>query len=114
MKKTEGGIGLPRYSRENATADAFRLHADGKESDSGVFIRIPERPTEPWMPVNRSLEVEIGDWPDDYSYTGVLYMFTKAMARPIRTLGEWNRMEITMDGAALSAGATIIYCSMIW
>ena len=100
MMKTEGGMGLLWYSREkvgNATLRVvFKL--TGKESDSGVFIRIPERPTEPWMPVNRGYEVEIGDWPDDYSCTGVLYTFTKALARPIRALGEWNTMEITMDG----------------
>lgn len=50
------------------------------------------------MPVNRGYEVEIGDWPDDYSCTGVLYTFTKALARPIKPLGEWNSMEITVDG----------------
>lgn len=60
----------------------------GKDSDSGVFIRIPERPTEPWMPINRGYEVEIGDWPDDYSCTYVLYTFTKALARPLKPLGE--------------------------
>jgi hypothetical protein len=47
---------------------------------------------------NRGFEVEIGDWPDDDSCTGVLYLFTKALARPIRPLGEWNAMEIIMDG----------------
>ena len=100
MLKSEGGMGLLWYSREklgNATLRVvFKL--TGKESDSGVFIRIPERPTEPWMPVNRGYEVEIGDWPDDYSCTGVLYTFTKALARPIKPLGEWNTMEITLDG----------------
>jgi hypothetical protein len=56
----------------------------GKESEAGVFTRIPERPTEPWMPVQwRFMKVEIGDWPDDYSCTGVLYTFTKALAGPI-------------------------------
>jgi hypothetical protein len=69
-----------------------------KESDSGVFIRVPEKPTEPWMPINRGYEVEIGDWPDDYSCTGVLYTFTKALARPLKPVGEWNTMEITIDG----------------
>jgi len=36
--------------------------------------------------------------PDDYSCTGVLYTFTKALARPIKPLGEWNTLEITLDG----------------
>jgi hypothetical protein len=100
LMQTDGGMGLLWYSREkigDATLHVvFKL--TGKESDSGVFIRIPEKPTEPWMPVNRGYEVEIGDWPDDYSCTGVLYTFTKALARPIKPLGEWNTMEITMDG----------------
>ena len=100
MLKTEGGMGLLWYTREKVSDATLRVvfKLTGKESDSGVFIRIPERPTEPWMPVNRGYEVEIGDWADDYSCTGVLYTFTKALARPIRPLREWNTMEITMDG----------------
>jgi len=98
--KTEGGMGLLWYTREKIERSiihvVFRLAS--KESDSGVFVRIPEKPTEPWMPVNRGYEVEIGDWPDDYSCTGVLYMFTKAMSRPLKPVGEWNTMDITIDG----------------
>jgi hypothetical protein len=100
LLKTEGGMGMLWYTREkigNATIRVvFKLTS--KESDSGVFIRIPEKPTEPWMPINRGYEVEIGDWPDDYSCTGVLYTFTKALARPIKPIGEWNTMEITING----------------
>ncbi len=97
------GIDLVRllwYTREKIGHATIRIvfKLTGKESDSGVFIRIPERPTEPWMPVNRGYEVEIGDWPDDYSCTGVLYTFTKALARPIKPIGEWNLLEITIDG----------------
>jgi len=100
LLKSEGGMGLLWYSSEKIGDGTLRVvfKLMGKESDSGVFIRIPEKPTEPWMPVNRGYEVEIGDWPDDYSCTGVLYTFTKALARPIKPLGEWNTMEITMDG----------------
>jgi len=100
VMKTEGGMGMLWYTKEkigHATIHVvFKLMA--KESDSGVFIRIPEKPTEPWMPINRGYEVEISDWPDDYSCTGVLYTFTKALARPIKPIGEWNTMDITMDG----------------
>jgi hypothetical protein len=76
MMKTEGGMGLLWYSREKVGDATVRVmfKLTGKESDSGVFIRIPEKPTEPWMPVNRGYEVEIGEWPDDYSCTGVLYI----------------------------------------
>lgn len=110
MMKTEGGMGMLWYTREkiaHATIHVvFKLTA--KESDSGVFIRIPDRPTEPWMPINRGYEVEIGDWPDDYSCTGVLYTFTKALARPIKPIGEWNTMDITIDGPR-----TIVYLNEV-
>jgi hypothetical protein len=100
MMKTEGGMGMLWYTKEkigHATIRVvFKLMA--KESDSGVFIRIPNKPTEPWMPINRGYEVEIGDWPDDYSCTGVLYTFTKALARPLKPIGQWNTMDIMMDG----------------
>lgn len=100
MMKTEGGMGMLLYAREKIGHATIRVvfKLMEKESDSGVFIRIPEKPTEPWMPINRGYEVEIGDWPDDYSCTGVLYTFTKALARPIKPLGEWNTMDITIDG----------------
>ena len=98
--KTEGGMGMLWYTREKIGHATIRVvfKVTGKESDSGVFIRIPERPTEPWMPINRGYEVEIGDWPDDYACTGVLYTFTKALARPLRPIGEWNTMDIMIDG----------------
>ena len=100
MMKTEGGMGMLWYAREKIAHATIRVvfKLMAKESDSGVFIRIPEKPTEPWMPINRGYEVEIGDWPDDYSCTGVLYTFTKALARPIKSIGEWNTMDIMIDG----------------
>src|ERR1700720_4659093 len=110
MMKTEGGMGMLWYTREKIARATIRVvfKLSAKESDSGVFIRIPERPTEPWMPINRGYEVEIGDWPDDYSCTGVLYTFTRALARPIKPIGEWNTLEITIDGPR-----TIVYLNAI-
>ncbi len=108
--KTEGGMGMLWYTREKVAHATIRVvfKLSAKESDSGVFIRIPDKPTEPWMPVNRGYEVEIGDWPDDYSCTGVLYTFTRALARPIKPIGEWNTMDITIDGPR-----TIVYLNSI-
>ena len=74
----------------------FKLSAEN--ADSGVFIRIPEKPADVWMPINKGYEIEIGDWPDDYSCTGVVYSFSKALSRPVRPFGEWNNMEITLGG----------------
>lgn len=100
MMKSQGGMGLLWYTKEMFGHAVIRVvfRLTGKESDSGVFLRIPEKPTEPWMPVHRGYEVEIGDWPSDDSCTGVLYTFTKALARPIKPQGEWNTLEITLDG----------------
>jgi hypothetical protein len=110
MMKTEGGMGMLWYAREKIAHATIRVvfKLMAKESDSGVFIRIPEKPTEPWMPINRGYEVEIGDWPDDYSCTGVLYTFTKASARPIKRIGEWNTMDITIDGPH-----TVVYLNSV-
>lgn len=110
MMKTEGGMGMLWYTREKIGHATIRVvfKLAGKEADSGVFIRIPEKPTEPWMPINRGYEVEIGDWPDDYSCTGVLYTFTKALARPLKPTGEWNTLEITVDGPH-----TVVYLNAV-
>jgi hypothetical protein len=59
-------MGMLWYTREKIAHASIRVvfTLTAKESDSGVFIRIPDKPTEPWMPINRGYEVEIGDWPD--------------------------------------------------
>ncbi len=110
IMKTAGGMGMLWYTWEKIGHATIRVvfKLTSKESDSGVFIRIPETPAEPWMPINRGYEVEIGDWPDDYSCTGVLYTFTKALARPIKPMGEWNTIDITIDGPH-----TIVYLNGI-
>lgn len=110
LMKTEGGMGMLWYAREKIGHATLRVvfKLTGKEADSGVFIRIPEKPTEPWMPINRGYEVEIGDWPDDYSCTGVLYTFTKALARPLKPTGEWNTLEVALDGPH-----TVVYLNAV-
>ncbi len=97
--KTQGGMGLLWYTPEKIGKAVIRVvyKTEKRESNSGVFIRIPEKPSEPWMPVNRGYEVQIDDAPDDYHVAGVLYSLTKALARPGKP-GEWSTMEITLDG----------------
>lgn len=100
MLKPQGGMGLLWYAPEKIGNAIIRVvfKTVKNASNSGVFIRIPEEPTEPWMPVNRGYEVQIDNGEDDYHVTGVLYSLTKAMARPQKPPGEWNTMEITLDG----------------
>ena len=99
-------MGMLWYAREKIAHATIRVvfKLMAKESDSGVFIRIPDRPTEPWMPINRGYEVEIGDWPDDYSCTGVLYTFTKALARPLKPEGEWRTVTYMACGLVSDPG----------
>jgi hypothetical protein len=97
--KTVGGMGLLWYTpRKFGECEIRVVYKTTKKSDnSGVFIRIPEKPTEPWMPVNKGYEVQIDDAEDPYHTTGVLYSLTRAMSRPGET-GKWNTMVITIAG----------------
>jgi len=96
---TRGGMGLLWFTKEKIGNAVIRVvfWPTDSTSNSGVFIRIPERPTEPWMPVNRGYEVQIDNAEDDYHVSGVLYSLTKALARPGRAR-QWNTLEITLDG----------------
>lgn len=70
----------------------------GSAANSGVFIRIPEKPKSEDDAINRGIEVQIGDTGDDWHCTGVLYSMTQAKARPYKPVGEWNTLEIAMTG----------------
>ena len=95
--KTQGGMGLLWYKAQKFNQVVIRVvYKNPEGKNAGVFIRIPEEPTEAWMPVNRGYEVQIYDRQDDYHITGVLYSFSKAQAKP-SIPGEWNTMEITLD-----------------
>ncbi len=96
--KTVGGMGLLWYADQPLSDVVLHLEYMNPEGrNAGVFIRIPEPPSDPWMPVHKGYEVQIDDRVDDYHVTGVLYSLTKAMARAGRP-GEWNSMDIFLDG----------------
>jgi hypothetical protein len=101
LLKPHGGMGLLWYTRRKFGNAVLRVvfMPEGNSSNSGVFIRIPQEPTEPWMPVNHGYEVQIDNAADDYHTTGVLYSLTKALARPQRPPGQWNTMEIQLEGS---------------
>lgn len=97
LLKTVGGIGLLWYTRELFGNVVIRVvYRNPGGANSGVFIRIPEKPSEPWMAVNRGYEVQIDDRADEYHMTGVLYALTRPAAKPARA-DEWNTMDITLD-----------------
>ncbi len=98
MLRTQGGMGLLWYTGQkfgNVTLKVVYKGAD--KNNAGVFIRIPEKPEEAWMPVNKGYEVQLDDRGDDYHKTGALYSLTRAKASPA-VPDAWNTMEITLEG----------------
>ena len=81
----------------NATIRVVYKVSDAK-ANSGVFIRIPDRPKSEDDAINRGIEVQIQESGDDWHCSGVLYSMTQAKARPYRPVGEWNTLEITLSG----------------
>ncbi|MFN3326571.1 MAG: DUF1080 domain-containing protein [Bryobacteraceae bacterium] len=100
LLRTVEGKGMLWYTREkigNATIRVVYKMSNG-EGNSGVFIRIPEKPESEHTAIHHGIEVQIDDRDDDWHCTGVLYSMTQAKARPSKPAGEWNTMEITLDG----------------
>lgn len=102
--RSRGGMGLLWYTEEPIGDTVVRVVYDVADNDvnAGVFIRIPEEPDDPWYAVHNGYEVQIDNGfrfhHDDFHVTGVLYSLTEAMAYPQNEPGEWNTMDITLDG----------------
>ncbi len=98
--RTQPGGGLLWYTREkigNATLRVIYKMSD-PEGNSGIFIRIPSEPPNEDFAIHHGIEVQIDDRDNDWHCTGVLYSMTKALARPSKPAGEWNTMDITLQG----------------
>jgi len=93
----KGQLGLFWYTREKLGNCVVRVVYKGEldNSNSGVYIRIPEKPTEPGMPIRRAHEIQIAG-----KHTGEIYALTavEMSSSPVKPAGEWNTLEITMDG----------------
>ncbi|MBM3812909.1 MAG: DUF1080 domain-containing protein [Acidimicrobiia bacterium] len=98
--KTVGGMGLLYYEREpfgNCTVRVvFKTGSD--RSNSGVFIRLPEKPKDPWYAVHNGYEVQIEAGGDEWHATGSLYSLAKTIKGPQKPPGEWNTMDIVLNG----------------
>jgi len=98
MLRTEGGMGLLWYTREKFGDCTIRVvyKATSKASNSGVFVRIADKPEDEWYAVHHGYEVQICDGADEYHRTGAIYSMSKAALAS--KAGEWNTMEITLKG----------------
>ena len=97
--QTEGGMGLLFYAREKLGNCVIRVvyKTANEHSNSGVYVRIADRPADPWYAVHHGFEVQIMDLGDEGRSTGSIYTFAKATAKPFKP-ADWNTMEITLKG----------------
>jgi hypothetical protein len=100
MLKTEGGMGLLWYTPRQFGNTTLRVvfKTTGPADNSGVYIRFPEKPKDPWYPVHNGYEVQIDAAGDEWHCTGSIYSLSRATARPQKPAGEWNTMEIELRG----------------
>jgi hypothetical protein len=101
--RTEGGMGLLWYTRERFGDCVLRVvyKTSKKNSNSGVFVRIAEKPKDEWYAVHHGFEIQINDGDDPFHCTGAVYSMSKATASPGK-VGEWNTMEITLKGQRIN------------
>ena len=97
---TESGMGLLWNTTRTVGNATLRVvyKVSRPEDNSGVFVRIGERPENVWYPVHHGYEVQIMDTDDEYHRTGCIYSLTKAPSGVQKPPGEWNTLDITMRG----------------
>ena len=88
------------YTRQKIGNAVLRIvyKVSDKTANSGIFIRIPYKPKSEDDAINHGIEVQIDESGDDWHCTGVLYSMTKAKARPYKPAGEWNTLQIALQG----------------
>lgn len=100
LMKTQGGMGLLFYEGEkfgDGTLKVVFKTAEGR-ANSGVVIRMPEKPGDAWYGVHNGYEVQIDAGGDEWHRTGAIYSISKATKANQKPAGEWNTLEITLDG----------------
>ena len=97
---TGGAKGMLWYTGEKIGNAKIRVvfRMSNENGNSGVFIRIPVEPKSEGDAIHKGIEVQIDNRDNDWHCTGTLYSMTQAKARPSKPAGEWNTMEITLDG----------------
>ncbi len=100
LMKTEGGMGLLYYTKEKFGNCVVRVvfKTVGDHANSGVIIRLPEPPPDPWYGVHNGYEVQIDAAGDDWHSTGAIYSLSKVTSRQQKPAGEWNTMDIEIKG----------------
>jgi hypothetical protein len=97
LLRSQDGMGLLWYTREKLGDCVIRVvyKTGTPRSNSGVYIRIADKPKDPWYAVHHGFEVQIMDSGHEERRTGSIYTFGKATSQPAKS-GEWNTLEITL------------------
>ncbi len=100
MLRTSGGMGLLWYEPREFGNTTIRVvfKTTGPRDNSGVYIRLPEKPHDPWYAVHNGYEVQIDAAGDEWHCTGAIYSLSKVSERAQKPAGEWNTMDIVLEG----------------
>lgn len=97
---TSGGMGLLWYEPQKFGDTTIRaiFKTTGPRDNSGIYIRLPEKPRDAWYGVHNGYEVQIDAAGDEWHCTGALYSLSKVSKRNQKPAGEWNTMDIVLKG----------------
>ena len=100
--KSQGGMGLLWYSARKYRDFVLELDymCSRKETNSGVFIRVPEVPLSDEY-IYHSFEIQINDAGQGLSKTAAVYDAEPTAGDAAKPSGEWNHMKITFRGKHL-------------
>jgi hypothetical protein len=100
MLKTEGGMGLLWYKPQKIGDATIRVvfKTASPTANSGVYIRLPDPPPDPWYGVHNGYEVQIDAGGDEWHSTGAIYSLSKVSKKNQKPAGEWNTMDIRIQG----------------
>lgn len=98
--KTEGGMGLLYYNKKPVGNSTIKVvyKTTTANDNSGVFIRLPEKPADPWYGVHNGYEVQIDAGGDEWHRSGAIYSLSRSTKATQKGPGEWNTLEIKLDG----------------
>lgn len=112
MLKTVGGMGLLYYTPQKFGNCVLRIvfKTATDHANSGVIIRLPEPPPDPWYGVHNGYEVQIDAGGDEWHSTGAIYSLSKVTSRQQKPKGEWNTMDIEIRGPVtrISVNGTLV------
>ena len=100
LLKTQGGMGLLWHTQRTVGNSILRVvyKVSRAEDNSGVFVRIADRPPDPWFAVHHGYEVQILATGDEWHDTGCIYSLSRTLAQTQKPPGEWNVMDIALRG----------------